>query len=296
MEQSLKGKILRGVGGFYSVLSDDGKVYVCKARGLFRKLGVVPLPGDNVVFSVNVKGEGYLMEILERYNELIRPAVANIDALMIVVSANDPIPDFDLVDKLLIFCRIKSITPILVINKCDSGVNETVRTIVREYDKALESIIPVSAETGYGLENLSAYMCGNTVCLAGQSAVGKSSLINKLLGLELKTGELSAKTDRGRHTTRHAELIETPFGGTIVDTPGFSMLDSLPLEPERIPDLYPEFSEQKGACRFLGCMHLSEPDCVIKQMVDKGEISLGRYTRYVKIMKEALEARRHKYD
>ena len=296
LEKEKTGRIIKGVGGFYTVLCGDGSSHVCKARGLFRKQGTTPLPGDRVVLTVDSKGAGYLKEILPRVNELVRPAVSNVDALLIVVSATEPLPDLELADKLLLYCAKQGICPVLVINKCDGGENGAAREICAQYEKALDDIITVSAETGFGMDELQKQLSGQTVCLAGQSAVGKSSLINALLGLELETGELSAKTERGRHTTRHAQLIKTPEGGLVADTPGFSMLESVPLEPEEIPRMYPEFKEYEGCCRFIGCMHISEPDCAVKQALSEGVIDKERYARYVKIANEALEARRHRYD
>lgn len=296
MNNDLSGKIIKGVGGFYTVLTDGGKRYTCKARGLFRKLGVTPIPGDNVIFTVDKKGEGYLREVLPRTNELIRPAVANADLLLIVVSATEPLPDLELADKLILYCFKQNVRPALIINKCDSGANETSRGIAKQYSGAGIDVLTVSAQTGLGINELSELLKGRTVCLAGQSAVGKSSLINTLLGLELQTGELSVKTERGKHTTRHAELIQTPSGGFIADTPGFSMLESVAIEPEEIPLMYPEFIKYRGACRFMGCMHLKEPDCAVKNAVENCTIDRDRYSRYVKIANEAIEARRHKYD
>lgn len=291
-----EGKILKGVGSFYTVLTEDGKSVVCKARGLFRKLGTVPLPGDNVSIAIDKKNGGFITDIHVRRNELVRPAVANIDILLIVVSAGEPEPDPELADKLIIYCDKQEIEPVLIINKCDGGETEASRSIFRQYENAVDAVLEVSAETGYGMERLKAMLAGRTVCLAGQSAVGKSSLINALLGLSLETGELSAKTERGRHTTRHAELLITPEGGFIADTPGFSMLESVPMEPEEIPKAYREFAEFSPKCRFTGCMHLSEPDCAVKQALSEGVINRERYERYKKIANEALEARRHKYD
>ena len=295
MENTKQGKIIKGVGGFYTVLCADGRKHTCKARGLFRKTGQTPLPGDNVNITVDKKGEGYIMEILPRENELLRPAAANIDMLLIVLAASEPEPDLELADKLLIYCKRQGIRPVLVINKCDSGESEKSAALEAQFAGALEDIIAVSAETGFGLEKLGMLIRGGVVCLAGQSAVGKSSLINALMGLDLKTGGLSQKTERGRHTTRHAELIPMPSGGFIADTPGFSMLESVPLEPEDIPRMYREFSDL-GSCRFIGCMHISEPDCAVKAAVEAGEIPRERYERYKKIVNEALELRRHRYD
>ena len=296
MLQTKTGRIIKGVGGFYTVRTEDGKRFVCKARGLFRKTGMTPLPGDTVEFEFDSRNGGYLKDIRPRTNLLLRPAVANIDTLLIVIAATEPKPDLELVDKLLLYCANEKITPILVINKCDNGSDERTNEIARAYDKATEAVIAVSAETGFGMDKLESKLHGRTICFSGQSAVGKSSLLNRLLGLELKVGELSIKTERGKHTTRHVELLETPSGGLIADTPGFSMLESVPLEPENIPRMYPEFQEYAGTCRFPGCMHISEPGCSVKAAVENGEIDKERYNRYVKIANEAIEARRHRYD
>lgn len=291
-----KGKILKGVGGFYTVLAEDGGRITCKARGIFRKEGVIPLPGDEVTVSLEQKNAAVISEIMPRKNELLRPAVSNVDVLLIVVSASEPVPDFELVDKLLLYCVKQGIEPIIAVNKCDGGSGSEYDEVVLQYKEAVDSIVQVSAATGFGLDGLKALIANRTVCLAGQSAVGKSSLINALLGLDLETGELSKKTERGRHTTRHAEFILTPEGGMIADTPGFSLLESVKLEPEEIPPMYPEFSEVSGTCRFPGCMHVSEPGCAVKEKLHAGGINEKRYSRYVKIINEAIEARRHKYD
>jgi len=289
-----QGKIIKGVGGFYTVMEVDGNLCVCKARGLFRKNGEVPLPGDNVEFSIDKKGGGYLMRILPRRNALLRPAVTNVDKLLIVISAKEPEPDYELADKLLLYCAKLDIEPVLVVNKCDEGECEASVEAVKQYGNIV--VVPVSAVSGYGMDALEGLLTGSTICLAGQSAVGKTSLINSLLGLSLETGGLSQKTERGRHTTRHAELLKMKNGGLIADTPGFSMLETLPLEPEEIPRMYPEFKAYEGCCRFIGCMHISEPECAVKAAVLDGAIPKERYERYKKLANEALEARRHKYD
>ncbi len=289
------GKIIKGVGGFYTVRYDDGKLCTCKARGLFRKTGETPLPGDDVEFVLDNKGQGYIMRILPRRNALLRPAVANVDKLLIVIAATEPQPDLELVDKLLLYCKKLGIAPVLVINKCDGGDTAALQHI-RQYSGECIPTVAVSAVSGFGMEALLKLLDGDTICLAGQSAVGKSSLLNALLGLSLETGGLSRKTERGRHTTRHAELLEMQNGSLIADTPGFSMLESVPMEPEEIADMYGEFKEHLGKCRFVGCLHLSEPDCAVKSAVRDGLIPTERYERYKKIVNEALEARRHKYD
>jgi ribosome small subunit-dependent GTPase A len=310
MDKVKNGLIIKGVGGFYTVLAEDGAEYVCKARGLFRKQQVTPVVGDRVEFAVTENGEsapdpraanGYLMSILPRRNELIRPAVANIDRLFIVIAASRPLPDLLLVDKLLIFCEKYGIEPLIAVNKCDEAEPGAVESLLSEYAPTGYETVVVSAETGEGLDELKKKLDGKVICLAGQSAVGKSSLLNAMLpGAELAVGGLSRKTERGRHTTRHTELIPLPGGGAVLDTPGFSFLDSLELPPEEIRLLYPELRGAEENCRFSGCLHISEPGCYVKKELLKNQNNQGitkqRYERYVRLVKEAEEQRRHRYD
>ena len=298
MEKECKtGIILKGVGGFYTVLS-DGMSFICKARGLFRKQNQTPIVGDNVSFSLNADGEtGYLLSIEARKNELIRPMVANIDKLFIVVSASKPAVDLLLVDKLLLCCEKLRIEPVLIINKCDDADAASIDGIRKEYSLTGYRIYTVSAVTGDGIEALRSELEGSVVCFAGQSAVGKSSLLNALIpGMKLEVGELSRKTERGRHTTRHAELIPIGNGGAVLDTPGFSLLENIECEPEEIKNLYPELRRHVFECRFSGCLHISEPGCVVKEEIVGRDFDSERYNRYVRLVKEAMENRKHKYE
>ena len=298
MEKECKtGIILKGVGGFYTVLS-NGMSFVCKARGLFRKQNQTPIVGDNVSFSLNADGEtGYLLSIEARKNELIRPMVANIDKLFIVVSASKPAVDLLLVDKLLLCCEKLRIEPVLIINKCDDADAAAIDGIRKEYSLTGYRIYTVSAVTGDGIEALRSELQGSVVCFAGQSAVGKSSLLNALIpGMKLEVGELSRKTERGRHTTRHAELIPIGNGGAVLDTPGFSLLENIECEPEEIKNLYPELRRHVFECRFSGCLHISEPGCAVKEEIVGRDFDSERYNRYVRLVKEAMENRKHKYE
>ena len=298
MEKECKtGIILKGVGGFYTVLS-DGMSFICKARGLFRKQNQTPIVGDNVSFSLNADGEtGYLLSIEARKNELIRPMVANIDKLFIVVSASKPAVDLLLVDKLLLCCEKLRIEPVLIINKCDDADAAAIDGIKKEYSLTGYRIYTVSAVTGDGIEALRSELEGSVVCFAGQSAVGKSSLLNALIpGMKLEVGELSRKTERGRHTTRHAELIPIGNGGAVLDTPGFSLLENIECEPEEIKNLYPELRRHVFECRFSGCLHVSEPGCAVKEEIVGRDFDSERYNRYVRLVKEAMENRKHKYE
>ncbi|NCB31463.1 MAG: ribosome small subunit-dependent GTPase A [Clostridia bacterium] len=291
----MKGRILKGIGSFYT-LQCEAETYVCKARGRFRKDGLVPVPGDWASFEIGEDGNGYILEIHPRRNLLLRPAVANVDQLFIVLSASRPQMDLLLCDKLLLRCEQLSIRPQILCNKCDEEVPGAYEELVAQYSPAGYPVIAVSAHTGEGLETVRAAMKDCVSCFAGQSAVGKSSLLNALLpGLGLEVGGLSHKTERGRHTTRHAELFPA-FGGTVVDTPGFSLLDIAPMEPWELSTFYPEMAAALKKCRFPECLHVSEPDCAVKPLMETGGLHPLRYERYQAFLEELKEMRKHRYD
>lgn len=295
-ENHIKGRILKGVGSFYTVLADDGEEHVCRARGKFRVEKLTPVVGDRVEITHNAGEEGYILSILPRKNLLKRPAVANLDKLIIVVSASAPKPDLLLVDKLMLQCELMDILPVLVINKCDEGEMDIQTDILQQYRHTDYPIHITSAETGQGIEGLRSELHDSICCFAGQSAVGKSSLLNALLPqLKLPVGGLSIKVERGKHTTRHAELWPA-YGGAVLDTPGFSLLDLLELEPEQLAVCYPEMRDSIGECYFSECMHMAEPNCAVKEKLERGEISQGRYARYSIIAEELKEMRKHRYD
>lgn len=292
----MEGLILKGVGSFYTVLDAQGAEHVCKARGRFRKEHVTPVPGDRVSFSHNAGEEGSIAEILPRRNLLTRPAVANVDKLMVVMAASAPRPDLLLVDKLLLQCEQAGIAPVLVLNKCDERDEALFEAILAQYTGTGYALYAVSAHSGEGVENLRTEIAGNVCCFAGQSAVGKSSLLNALLPeLSLAVGGLSRKTERGKHTTRHAELW-IAYGGALVDTPGFSLLEADAIEPETLSSFYPEMRERAKECRFAKCLHASEPDCAVKPLLESGALSMERYERYLMILEELKEKRKHRYD
>ncbi len=287
------GLLLKGVGSFYEVLTDSGDTVTCKARGSFRREGVTPTVGDRVGIERQEQGYAQLASILPRKNVLIRPAVANVDQLMIVVSASVPAPDWMLLDRLIIAASSLGIEPIPVLNKVDTA-DALVQDAFRTDYKAFRTVA-VSAETGEGIHALQALLKNKVTCFAGQSAVGKSSILNRLLpDLHLETGGLSRKTDRGRHTTRHAELW--PYmGGAVLDTPGFSLFETECIEQSELDACYPEF-RNAAPCRFAGCMHVTEPECGIKPLLENGELSRSRYERYVEIAKDYQLRRKHRYD
>lgn len=256
------------------------------------KAGITPLPGDNVNFDVTDEKdrEGYLSEILKRKNKLVRPAVANVDLAFVMISPVDPEPDLMLVDKLFCIYESKDIEPVLCINKADLSDKKTIEEISSQYKKAGYGVVVTNAKTGEGIKELEEYFHNRTIVFSGQSGVGKSTLLNKIMGDYLmETGAVSEKIGRGKHTTRHAEFI-VAGDGYIVDTPGFSNLDPGLLDYEKLAYLYKEFREYEEKCRFKGCIHINEPNCAVKDAVEKKLISPSRHSRYVKIYMLAKES------
>jgi len=294
----IEGIIIKGVGGFYYVRSEDGIVWECKARGKFRKQRLTPLVGDRVVFYPGEGEEfGLIEDILPRRNEMIRPPVANIDQVIVVLSCIMPQPDYLLIDKILLQAAKQSIHALLCINKCDLTNENQIHSLYRNFTNTGYPILQTSAKLGLGIGELKEYMKGKLSTFAGQSGVGKSSLLNRLSPhAQLKTSELSEKIERGRHTTRHAEIIFLEDGGMVIDTPGFSLMEMDDMDPMDIAAYYPEFQPYLGTCRFSGCLHMEEPACNIKEAVDKGMISTERYERYRLLVEESKEKWRRKYD
>lgn len=288
-----RGLLLKGIGGFYYVLC-DGVTVTCKARGALRREGVTPVVGDMVEFMRESSGHALLVNVLERKNLMLRPAVANIDLLLIVLSASAPAPDWLLADKLIVQASLASVKPLLILNKCDCAEPEICAQFDEDY--RLFDRVTLSALTGERLDALLGYISGSVCCFAGQSAVGKSSILNALIPkLELPTGELAKKTERGKHTTRHAELWPC-FGGAVLDTPGFSLYEEQEtIDQGKLDACYPEFALSQG-CRFTGCRHLTEPDCGVKALLKEGKLSAGRYERYAIISEEFEYRRKHRYD
>lgn len=284
------GRIIRGVGGFYYVQT-GAEIVECRARGRFRVEGVTPMVGD----YVEIRGNA-VDRVLPRKNALVRPAVANVDQLIVVLAASHPEPDFLLADKLLISALTLGIRPLIVLNKLDERSSSVYDACVRDYNAAFP-LLTISCRTGEGLDALKPHLADRVSCLAGQSAVGKSSLLNALLpALGLPVGDLSKKTERGRHTTRHAELIPC-FGGAILDTPGFSLFEAETLTQEALDACYPEFGDAPKSCRFPACSHISEPGCAVKTgIVATGRMSRARYDRYVVICTDFQQRRKHRFD
>lgn len=293
--QSAEGVIVKGVGGLYYARGEDGGTHVLRARGIFRRRHITPMVGDRVRFTPGQGEEhGWVEEILPRESQLVRPPVANVRYLVIVL-APAPAPDYLLIDTLIAMALRQGIRPALVVNKCDldGGTYEAVRS---DYAGLGAPLLAVSALSGQGMDGLRSLLASGVCCLAGQSGVGKSTLLCAATGLRLQTGEISQKIHRGRHTTRHAELL---FSGEyrVLDTPGFSLLELWDgLEPIRLKEYYPEFAPYEGQCRFSPCYHLSEPGCAVLKAARAGEISQARLERYHLLLKKAQEAWRNRYD
>ena len=291
----MEGSILRGIGSFYTVLCEaDGQEYTLRAQKKLRHQKLTPMVGDRVRFSPGQDGEdGWLEEILPRRSVMQRPSVANADMLMLVV-ASVPQPDLLLVDKLILRANAGNMQPAICVNKIDLG-DYLARRMEREYAGTQLRVFAVSARTGEGVAALREAMRGKVTCLAGQSAVGKSSLLNRLFGLELETGGLSRKTERGRHTTRRAEMMALD-GMFVLDTPGFSLLElEETVEPEAFAQLYPEYNALAGECRFQPCLHDREPGCAVHAAVDRGLLSPERWARYRELLGEVREKWKGRY-
>lgn len=286
-----EGLIIKGVGGLYRIESSEG-LFNCKTRGIFRKKGITPLPGDFVEFTItNEKlGEGWIEEIKERRNFFIRPPVANVNMMAIVISVKSPEPDFLLADKLIISAQRNEIEPVIIINKTDLSDNKELSTIKEVYRGTGLTVIPMSKVTMEGYETLYKVITGKRTVFAGQSGVGKSTILNNIIdSYVMETGDISSKIQRGRHTTRHVQLLPLKCGGYVADTPGFSLYSLDGIEHDELKWMYPEFDNIDGQCRFNGCSHITEPGCRIRDAVSKGEISKVRYNCYNRIFEELKE-------
>lgn len=272
------GTIIKGIGGFYYVKA-SGKVYECKARGVFRKQKITPMIGDRV--EIELIGEkGSIAKILPRSSFLVRPPVANVDTMMLVVAAASPAPNLFLIDKMLVNAEINNIEPAVCINKTDIASREDIAEI---YSKAGYKVFCVSAEKHEGTAELMDYLEGKTTAFAGLSGVGKSSLLNIITDDDLETGSVSEKIQRGKHTTRHVELFEMKGGGFVLDTPGFSSLEVEGIKAEDLWQYFPEMANSQNKCRFRGCSHINEPDCFVKEKVENGEMASSRYESYIEL-------------
>lgn len=297
----MQGKIIKGIAGFYYVHTIEAKVYECKAKGIFRKDNKKPLVGDNVEMDILDEKEkvGNISKILPRHNELIRPSVANIDQALVIFAIIKPQPNFNLLDRFLIMMQQQKIPCIICFNKLDIDTEDKGSNYAKIYKDCGYDIIMVSAAEGNGIEELKEVLSGKTTTVAGPSGVGKSSIINCLqTGIVMETGAISEKIERGKHTTRHSELIAIQDKAVqnntyILDTPGFSSLGLFSLEKEELPKFYPEFALYEQNCRFQGCSHISEPVCGVKQALMEEKISKIRYENYTLFYEELKKRRKY---
>lgn len=285
----MQGKIIKGIGGFYYVHDGDRTLVECRARGTFRLQELKPLVGDDVRIRLTLEdpGSGYIEELLPRKNTLIRPAVANVDQALIMVSLQRPAFHPALLDRFLLWMAWQQVPVVIGLNKLDMGSARDEGLIRDMYERAGYPVCSFSAKTGMGLPALIERLAGTSTVLAGVSGVGKSTLLNRLhpeAGAE--TDGLSRKLGRGRHTTRHSEVFCWEKNSFLIDTPGFSSLDLPPLEEAELADLYPEFEAYRDRCRFRDCRHLKEKGCAIREAAEQEAFSRQRYENYCRFMEE----------
>ena len=295
-DEVLHGKIIRGIAGFYYVHIAGNGIYECKAKGVFRKNKEKPLVGDDVLIDVLNAEEktGNVSEILPRKNDLIRPAVANVDQALVIFAANHPKPNFNLLDRFLLMMGQKEIPTVICFNKIDLVTEEEKEQLKKIYENTGHKIFFISAAKHQGIDVVKECLHGKTTTVAGPSGVGKSSLINLMQSdIKMETGSISEKIQRGKHTTRHSELITLDECSYILDTPGFSSLAVFDLEKEDIKWYYPEFEPLQDKCRFLGCNHIHEPACAVKDAVENGTISSVRYENYKLLFDECSNRKKY---
>lgn len=292
----MQGKIVKGIAGFYYIHVAGSGVYECKAKGIFRKERVKPLVGDNVDIEVIDENEktGNIVKVLPRKNELVRPAVANIDQALVVFAITKPSPHFNLLDRFLVMMESKHIPVILCFNKEDIADDAQIKELEELYSGCGYPCVFTSALMQRNIGQIRELLSGKTTAIAGPSGVGKSSIINVLQPeANMETGDISRKIGRGKHTTRHSELFPVDDDSYIMDTPGFSSLYISDFEKEDLKYYFPEFGKYEGTCRFDGCSHTHEPDCAVKKGVLDGKIAAVRYDSYKEMYEELKEKRRY---
>ncbi len=291
-----EGRIIRALSGFYYVEA-DGVIWECKARGIFKKKNLSPLVGDYVVFDATDEKKGYITELKPRKNELHRPPICNVDQVILVFSIKEPSYNANLLDKFIIHVENADIEPIICLTKLDLANDETkIFEKVANIYRSIGYRVLETSKYGIGKEELTEVLKGKISVFAGQSGVGKSSLLNTILPtLELETAPISQKLGRGKHTTRVVQLIDLPDGGKVADTPGFGQLDFQNIESADLSSLFIEFQAYTEQCRFRGCMHVNEPGCAVKAAVSENKITAERYKHYVEFLQEIREKEENKW-
>ena len=292
----MQGKIVKGISGFYYVHVAGTGIYECKAKGIFRNQKIKPLVGDDVEIVVldEQKKIGNVESILTRKNALIRPAVANIDMALVIFAAAKPDPNFNLLDRFLCMMEYQHVPVTICFNKCDLVTEEEQNRLRAIYEPAGYPMLFTSAKNDVHVDRLRELLADKTTAVAGPSGVGKSSLVNHLQNdVQMETGSISDKIGRGKHTTRHSQIIPIAEKTYIMDTPGFSSMDVPGMEKEDLWRCYPEFVEHEPKCRFIGCSHIGEPDCGVKEAVEDGSISKVRYDNYVLLYEEMKNMRKY---
>jgi ribosome biogenesis GTPase len=293
----LKGKIIKGIAGFYYVhVPKEDQTFECKAKGIFRKHDIKPLVGDDVEIDTNdqPEGKGTITRILPRNNYIIRPAVANVDQAMVIFAAAEPAPNLNLLDRFLITMQRQKVHTIICFNKKDIVNQREMGLLIDTYMRSGYEVISISVLQEDGIPIIRGYLKGKTTVLAGPSGVGKSSLINIINPkAQMEIGSVSEKIKRGKHTTRHSELIYVDDNTYVMDTPGFSSLYIHEIEKEELKDYFNEFNEYEDKCRFIGCMHLNEPGCAVKEALEEGIISGIRYDNYMALYKELKDIKKY---
>lgn len=291
----IDGIITKGIGGFYYIDTEQG-IYECRARGIFRKNKVTPLVGDNVKMSIvdEDNKKGVLEEIKERETELVRPPISNVNKALIVFAIKNPNPNLSLLDRFIVLAEREGLEIVIVLTKCDLATEEELENLKRIYELSGYKVIPVSNEKKLNIDKVKEELKGNIVVFAGPSGVGKSTLLNNIDNkFQLQTGEVSDKIKRGKHTTRHAELLKLECGGMVADTPGFSSLTLDDIEETELKEYFIEFDDFADECRFGGrCMHENEPSCGVKDAVNDNKIAKERYTSYIQLLNEKRQGKR----
>lgn len=293
----MKGKIIKGIAGFYYVHTpEENVIYECKAKGIFRNQKIKPLVGDDVEIDTEdqPEGKGTIAKILPRNNELIRPAVANVNQAMVIFAAAEPNPNLNLLDRFLIMMRNQKLNTIVCFNKMDIVGNNEISLLKKVYEKCGYEVIFTSMLQKDGIVAVSEMLKGKTTVLAGPSGVGKSTFINVIQPeANMETGEISEKIKRGKHTTRHSELIYIEKDTYVMDTPGFSSLYIDEIEKDELKDYFVEFQDYEDQCRFNGCSHRNEPGCAVKDALQDHKISKIRYDNYILLYNELKEHKRY---